>query len=87
MSGGFLKKFLKLLLDAVYATTIASKVYALRLVGEARRAKSIMDLVDVAFNVRMPLLGQMSIRPFQVPSEIRVLLGLLWEEHCFYSPK
>ena len=78
MSGDFLRKFIKFLLDAVYATTIPSRVYALRLVREARRAKSIMDLVDVAFNVRMPLLGQMSIRPFQVPWEIRVLLGLLW---------
>ena len=58
MSGDFLRKFIKFLLDAVYATTIPSRVYALRLVREARRAKSIMDLVDVAFMLECLYLGR-----------------------------
>ena len=78
MNSSFLKKFLKLFLDAIYTTTIPSRIYALKLVREARRAKNITDLVNIAYNVRMPLLKQMSIRPLQVPWEIRILLGLLW---------
>ena len=56
--GNFLKRTSRFLRDIAYATTIASKVYALRLVGEARRAKSIMDLVDVAFMLECHYLGR-----------------------------
>lgn len=48
------------------------------MVKEARRVQSIMGLVDVAFNTRIPFLRSMSIRPSQVYWEISILLGLLW---------
>lgn len=61
-----LKKVLRVLRDAAYVTTIPSRIYALKLVREARRARGITNLVDVAFNIRMPLLRQMNIKPIQV---------------------
>ena len=63
---GFLRRVLRFLRDIVYATTIPSRIYALKLMGRARRAKSITDLVIIAFNVRMPLLRWMNVRPSQV---------------------
>ena len=72
-----LKKFLRFLRDVAYSTTIPSRIYALKLLREARRAKSIMNLVDIAFNVRILLLRQMNVRPSQVYWEICALLGLL----------
>ena len=70
-------RFLKLLMDVFYGTTIPSRLSALKLRREANKAHNVKALIHLAFNYSLPPFRRMMIKPSQVREEIAELLRIL----------
>jgi len=70
-------RFLKLLMDMFFSTTIPSRLSALRLRREANKARTVDALTNLAFDYRLLPFKLLTIKPIQVKEEIAELLRIL----------
>jgi len=70
-------RFLKLLMDMFYGTTIPSRLSALKLRREANKARTVDALTNLAFDYSFLPFKLLTIKPSQVREEIAELLRIL----------